>query len=148
MGGYLIARKVLEMTKFDGFVDIKSAKHARNHFKKMNSINYNSIVGLAVLLASCATKPTEQPTLVALDTTKYQKVDSVADVHYKVLDDTVLTIKADSVQALYYPNTGRVVMTLKKKDVCTITLQKDILNEIRNKFPFWKDADQFIINNE
>lgn len=36
----------------------------------------------------------------------------------------------------------------QEEDVFTITLQKDILNEIRNKFPFWKDADQFIINNE
>ena len=34
------------------------------------------------------------------------------------------------------------------EDIFTITLQKDKLEQIRNKFPFWKDADQFSINNE
>jgi predicted amidohydrolase len=33
------------------------------------------------------------------------------------------------------------------EDVFTITLQKDSLEEIRNKFPFWRDADPFIIIN-
>lgn len=32
-----------------------------------------------------------------------------------------------------------------KEDVHTITLQKDDLDEIRNKLPFLKDADQFLI---
>ena len=31
------------------------------------------------------------------------------------------------------------------EDTATITLNKDHLNEIRDKFPFWKDADDFII---
>ncbi len=30
-----------------------------------------------------------------------------------------------------------------EEDIFTITLQKEWLNEIRNKFPFWKDADDF-----
>jgi omega-amidase len=34
------------------------------------------------------------------------------------------------------------------EDVFTITLQKDTLQETRNKFPFLKDADSFVINNE
>ncbi len=33
------------------------------------------------------------------------------------------------------------------QDVFTITLQKNSLEEIRNKFPFWKDADTFMIIN-
>ena len=32
-----------------------------------------------------------------------------------------------------------------KEDVFTITLEKEILGEIRNKFPFWRDADLFDI---
>ena len=31
------------------------------------------------------------------------------------------------------------------EDIFTITLQKEILEEVREKFPFWKDADQFNI---
>jgi omega-amidase len=34
------------------------------------------------------------------------------------------------------------------EDVFTITLQKDTLQETRNKFPFLKDADIFVMNNE
>jgi omega-amidase len=34
------------------------------------------------------------------------------------------------------------------EDIFTITLQKDTLQETRNKFPFLKDADSFVINNE
>ncbi len=34
------------------------------------------------------------------------------------------------------------------EDVFTITLEKEKLEQIRNKFPFWKDADQFRIMNE
>ena len=35
-----------------------------------------------------------------------------------------------------------------KEDVHTITLDKDKLEEIRKRFPFWKDADHFMITNE
>ena len=31
------------------------------------------------------------------------------------------------------------------EDINTITLQKDKLEEIRTRFPFWKDADDFTI---
>jgi predicted amidohydrolase len=35
------------------------------------------------------------------------------------------------------------------EDIFTITLEKEKLKDIRNKFPFWKDSDDFrIINNE
>ncbi len=34
------------------------------------------------------------------------------------------------------------------EDVFTITLQKDTLDETRNRFPFWKDADSFMIIKE
>jgi predicted amidohydrolase len=37
---------------------------------------------------------------------------------------------------------------LHDEDIYTITLQKDKLEETRNKFPFWKDADKFIITHE
>jgi omega-amidase len=33
------------------------------------------------------------------------------------------------------------------EDIFTITLQKDTLQEVRDKFPFLKDADSFTINN-
>ena len=33
----------------------------------------------------------------------------------------------------------------EKEDVCTITLDKKNLQEIREKLPFWKDADPFIL---
>jgi omega-amidase len=32
-----------------------------------------------------------------------------------------------------------------EEDVNTITLQKEMLEEVRSKFPFWKDADEFNI---
>lgn len=32
-----------------------------------------------------------------------------------------------------------------EEDIFTITLQKESLEEVRNKFPFWKDADAFMI---
>lgn len=35
-----------------------------------------------------------------------------------------------------------------EEDIFTITFTKDHLEEIRNRFPFWKDADRFIITNE
>jgi predicted amidohydrolase len=31
--------------------------------------------------------------------------------------------------------------------VFTLSLQKEMLDEIRQKFPFWKDADLFNISN-
>lgn len=34
------------------------------------------------------------------------------------------------------------------EDIFTITLQKERLDEVRSKFPFWKDGDKFIITNE
>lgn len=33
-----------------------------------------------------------------------------------------------------------------EEDIFTYTLQKDKLKEVREKFPFWKDADEFNIN--
>lgn len=33
-----------------------------------------------------------------------------------------------------------------EEDVCTITLQKEDVEKVRAQFPFWKDADDFIIN--
>jgi omega-amidase len=33
-----------------------------------------------------------------------------------------------------------------EEDVNTITLQKEMLEDVREKFPFWKDADDFMIN--
>jgi predicted amidohydrolase len=35
-----------------------------------------------------------------------------------------------------------------EEDIFTITLNKAHLEKIRNRFPFWKDADQFTITNE
>jgi predicted amidohydrolase len=32
-----------------------------------------------------------------------------------------------------------------EEDTSTITLQKDQLDAVRSKFPFWKDADSFMI---
>lgn len=41
---------------------------------------------------------------------------------------------------------GEVLYSMaEQEDVFTITLQKDRLEEIRTKFPFWKDADGFSI---
>jgi omega-amidase len=34
------------------------------------------------------------------------------------------------------------------EDVKTITVEKEALNTIREKFPFWKDADGFLISND
>lgn len=34
------------------------------------------------------------------------------------------------------------------EDVFTITIQKDTLEEVRTKFPFWKDADDFTLLND
>jgi len=34
------------------------------------------------------------------------------------------------------------------EDICTITLQKEAVDAVRNKFPFWEDADDFRILNE
>jgi omega-amidase len=32
-----------------------------------------------------------------------------------------------------------------EEDIFTYTLQKETVDEVRAKFPFWKDADQFFI---
>ncbi len=37
---------------------------------------------------------------------------------------------------------------LHEEDIFTITLQTDRLEEVRNKFPFWKDGDKFTITHE
>ncbi|HWB28097.1 MAG TPA: nitrilase family protein [Chitinophagaceae bacterium] len=37
---------------------------------------------------------------------------------------------------------------LHEEDIFTITLQKERLEEVRNKFPFWKDGDKFLITHE
>lgn len=34
------------------------------------------------------------------------------------------------------------------EDIFTITLQKERLDEVRSKFPFWKDGDKFMITHE
>ncbi len=34
-----------------------------------------------------------------------------------------------------------------EEDIVTCTLQKEKINEVRERFPFWKDADSFIINS-
>ena len=37
----------------------------------------------------------------------------------------------------------------EEEDIYTIILEKDRLQEVREKFPFWKDADQYkILPNE
>ena len=95
-----------------------------------------ALIAFIITFQSCTapTKPSQE--VIVIDTTQYQKVDSVADIHYKVLKDTVLTIKADSVKALYYPNTGKVVMTLKKGDKCNIT-RTGRYDVVDNKGNFW-----------
>ena len=41
---------------------------------------------------------------------------------------------------------GAVLYTKEhEEDIFTVTLEKEKLNEIRNKLPFWKDGDQFTI---
>lgn len=41
---------------------------------------------------------------------------------------------------------GKVLYTMAdKEDIFTITLQKESLEEIRTKLPFWRDADAFSI---
>jgi predicted amidohydrolase len=35
-----------------------------------------------------------------------------------------------------------------EEDIFTIELNKEHLEEVRKRFPFWKDADNFIIKNE
>ena len=44
---------------------------------------------------------------------------------------------------------GEVLYTKKdEEDIFTITLNKDHLESVREKFPFWKDADGFTIISE
>jgi omega-amidase len=40
---------------------------------------------------------------------------------------------------------GTVLYHKTEEDVFTYTLQKETLDEVRKKFPFWKDADEFAI---
>jgi predicted amidohydrolase len=57
---------------------------------------------------------------------------------------------------IYYNGCSTIVNPLgeilyEKKDdeeIFTLTLEKEKLNEVRGKFPFWKDADHFQIINE
>jgi hypothetical protein len=107
----------------------------------MNQLKYKTTGLLAlgiILLLSCGRKPVETPPVsTEVDTTKYQKVDSVTSVIPKsALRDTVLTIVVDSLNALYYPNTGRPVMKLKRGDICSITRtgRYDVVN---GKGNFW-----------
>ncbi|MEO6638605.1 MAG: nitrilase-related carbon-nitrogen hydrolase, partial [Ginsengibacter sp.] len=46
----------------------------------------------------------------------------------------------DSLGEILYQNNG-------EEDIFTYTLQKEKISEVRQKFPFWKDADSFIINS-
>lgn len=54
---------------------------------------------------------------------------------------------------IYYSGDSMVVDPLgevlyqkvHEEDIFTITLQKEKLEEVRTKFPFWRDADQFMI---
>jgi predicted amidohydrolase len=44
---------------------------------------------------------------------------------------------------------GEVLYTKKdEEDIYTITLEKTHLDSVREKFPFWKDADAFMIMND
>lgn len=40
---------------------------------------------------------------------------------------------------------GQIISLIVKEDIETITLSKNELNNFRNKFPVWKDADSFTI---
>lgn len=46
------------------------------------------------------------------------------------------------------PLGGLLYHNAHNEDIFTITLKKDLLNETRSRFPFWKDADNFTITNE
>lgn len=102
---------------------------------EMNKFLY-LLIASVILLQACTLPKQEQKERASIDTTKYVRVDSVRDIRYKVLEDTVLKITADSVRALYYPNTGRKVMTLRKGDVCKIT-RTGRYDVIDNKGNFW-----------
>lgn len=57
---------------------------------------------------------------------------------------------------IYYSGDSMVIHPLgtvlyhkaQDEDICTITLQKEELEDIRKKMPFWKDADNFKILND
>lgn len=57
---------------------------------------------------------------------------------------------------IFYPGESMIVNATGEvqyhktndEDIFTITLQKDSLDEVRKRFPFWKDADAFTIINE
>ncbi len=52
---------------------------------------------------------------------------------------------------IYYSGDSMIVDPLgeilyqkaNEEDIFTYTLQKEKLNDVREKFPFWKDADEF-----
>ena len=46
------------------------------------------------------------------------------------------------------PMGGVLYTKIEEEDVFTITLDRDHLNSIREKFPFWRDADKFQIVND
>ena len=56
---------------------------------------------------------------------------------------------------IYYTGESMVVNAMGEvlyykahdEDIFTITLEKESLEEMRNKYPFWKDADAFMIIN-
>ena len=58
--------------------------------------------------------------------------------------------------SIYYSGESMVIDPLgetlyckkDEEDIFTIELNKQHLEEIRNRFPFWKDADRFTITNE
>ena len=60
----------------------------------------------------------------------------------------------DDGNAIHYNGESMIVDPLgeiiyqkeNEEDIFTYTLQKEKLNEVREKFPFWKDADSFSIN--
>jgi len=97
----------------------------------------------SIIFISCGKKPTETTsTIISVDTTKFEKIDSIPISTKHRLRDTVLTIKADSIKGLYYPNTGKEVMTLKKGDVCKIT-RAGRYDVIDGKGNFWIRVERF-----
>lgn len=103
---------------------------------------------LSLLLAfmvifGCGAKRDETTlSMGSIDTTQFQKVDSIPTAKKKALRDTVLTIRADTVRVLYYPNTGREVMKLLAGDVCRIT-RTGRYDVIEGKGNFWIRVERF-----
>src|SRR5690349_19997005 len=96
-----------------------------------------------LVLARCSKKQPETVIPADVDTTKYQKVDSIFNIIPRsALRDTILTITDDSVYALYYPNTVKGLMKLKAGDVCNITRtgRYDVVDGRGN---FWIRVERF-----